>query len=175
MMSSNNSIWMGRLTDSPLGDIWIAQSGDGLVAVDLWQDEARMVAQVQKLTGITPVFEPDRLAPVNDKLSEYFAGERKTFDEPIDWSVMTPFQLEVLRVVNDIDYGQTRTYGEIAKELNKPNAIRAVGRANATNPMPIIIPCHRVLGSDGRLVGYGAPGGVETKAWLLRLEGSRLI
>lgn len=88
---------------------------------------------------------------------------------------MMPFQQEALQVVSEIDYGRTRTYGDIARQLGKPKAVRAVGRANATNPMPIIIPCHRVLGADGRLHGFSAPGGVETKAWLLRLEGSWLI
>ncbi len=88
---------------------------------------------------------------------------------------MTPFQIEALQKVYEIEYGRTLTYGDVAKQLDKPGASRAVGRANATNPMPIIVPCHRVLGSDGKLHGYGGPGGLETKAWLLRLEGSWLI
>jgi methylated-DNA-[protein]-cysteine S-methyltransferase len=109
------------------------------------------------------------------QLTEYFDGQRQRFELDIDWSVMTPFQQEALQIVFDIEYGRTRTYGDIAQQLGNPKAVRAVGRANATNPIPIIIPCHRVLGADGRLHGYSAPGGVETKAWLLRLEGSWLL
>ena len=93
----------------------------------------------------------------------------------MDWSVLTPFQAEVLQAVYTIPYGRLLTYKDIAEQIGKPGAVRAVGRANATNPMPIIIPCHRVLGADGKLHGYSAPGGLETKAWLLRLEGSWLL
>jgi methylated-DNA-[protein]-cysteine S-methyltransferase len=80
-----------------------------------------------------------------------------------------------LRAVHAIPYGRLSTYGEIAAQIGNPKSVRAVGRANATNPIPIVIPCHRVIGSDGKLHGYGAPGGLETKAWLLRMEGSWLL
>ena len=169
------SIWIGDLKDTPLGVIWAAKSKDGLVAVDMWGEQERFVLQVEKLTGAETVYAPERLADVNQQLTEYFDRQRQRFELAIDWSVMTPFQQEALRLVFDIEYGRTRTYGDIARQLGKPKAVRAVGRANATNPMAIIIPCHRVLGADGRLHGYSAPGGVETKAWLLRLEGSWLI
>ncbi len=175
MANDSETIWMAKLSDTPLGDIWTARSDKGLVAVDLWEDEARFVDMVYGLTGVNGEYDGQKLSGVHQHLSEYFSGQRKNFDELIDWSVMTSFQQEALRLVNEIKYGQTRTYGDIAKQLGKPKSVRAVGRANATNPIPIIIPCHRVLGSDGRLRGYGAPGGVETKAWLLRLEGSWLI
>ncbi len=89
----------------------------------------------------------------------------------IDWSVLTPFQQKVLQATLAIPYGQTRTYAEIAQQVGKPRAARAVGRAEATNPMPVVIPCHRVIGSDGKLHGYGAGEGLPTKAWLLELEG----
>ena len=169
------SIWMGDIKDTPLGVIWIAQNKGGLVAVDLWGERERFTDQVRRLTGADPIYAPEQLTAVSEQLTEYFRKERKQFELPIDWSVMMPFQQEALQVVSEIDYGRTRTYGDIARQLGKPKAVRAVGRANATNPMPIIIPCHRVLGADGRLHGYSAPGGVETKAWLLRLEGSWLI
>ena len=168
-------VWMADLGDTPLGRIWIARNREGLVAVDLWGDRERFANLVLRLTGKSAMYEPEQLKAVSGQLNEYFRGQRKIFEVQIDWSVMRPFQREVLQVVNDIAYGQTRTYGDIAQHLGKPKAARAVGRANATNPISIIIPCHRVLGSDGRLRGYGAPGGVATKEWLLRLEGSRLI
>jgi len=108
--------------------------------------------------------------PVKE-LSEYLDGKRRTFNLRIDWSVMTSFQRRVLKLVSAIPYGETTTYGEIACELGKPRAARAVGQANANNPIPLIIPCHRVIGSDGKLRGYGAAGGIDTKNWLLHLEG----
>ncbi len=108
-------------------------------------------------------------------VTAYLRGERRDFDLPLDWSKMTPFQRAALARVYVVPYGRTSTYGTIAEELGQPGAVRAVGRANATNPIPIIIPCHRILGADGKLHGYGARGGLETKAWLLRLEGSWLL
>ena len=93
----------------------------------------------------------------------------------LDTSTLSYFQAQALALVSDIPYGETRSYLGLAQAMGRPGAARAVGRANATNPLPILIPCHRVLGSDGSLQGYGGGNGVETKAWLLRLEGSRLL
>ena len=104
-------------------------------------------------------------------LREYLLGERRFFPLPIAWDSLPPFQRAVLRATFAIPYGEVRTYGEIATLIGRPGAARAVGRALATNPMPIVIPCHRVVGHDGSLRGYGGPGGLMTKAWLLRLEG----
>jgi methylated-DNA-[protein]-cysteine S-methyltransferase len=106
------------------------------------------------------------------QIREYLAAQRLSFSLPIDWSVLTPFQEQVLRATCSIPRGETRSYAEIAAQIGKPNAPRAVGRAEASNPIPLVIPCHRVIGSDGRLHGYGAPGGLETKAWLLELEAA---
>jgi len=117
----------------------------------------------------------ERTAPVLAQLAAYLEGRAPHFDVAIDWSVLSTFQQQVLQCVLDIPFGQTRTYHDIAIQIGQAGAARAVGRANATNPMPIVIPCHRVLGADGKLHGYSGPGGVETKAWLLKLEGSRLI
>ncbi len=167
--------WMGTLDESPLGRIWTAVSDNGLVAVSLWDDEARFVTLVQKLAGETPIFMPQKVSTVTCQIQEYLQQERREFSLPIDWSVLTPFQTTALKVVAGIAYGRTLTYRDVAEKIGKPKAVRAVGRANATNPMPLIIPCHRVLGSDGKLHGFSAPGGLETKAWLLRLEGSWLI
>ena len=121
------------------------------------------------------MYASERLEGVIGQVAEYLQGSRQNFDIKIDWSVMSSFQREVLQEVYNIPFGITRTYGDIAVRLGNPGAMRAVGRANAMNPIPIVIPCHRVLGADGRLHGYSAPGGVETKAWLLRREGSWLI
>jgi methylated-DNA-[protein]-cysteine S-methyltransferase len=168
-------IWIGKLQESPLGDLWAATTTGGLIALDLWEDEDRFRGLVQKLKSGRLVYGPERLDGVLGQVAEYLEGSRQKFDITIDWSVMSPFQREVLQKVNEIPFGETSTYGDIATSLSKPGTMRAVGRANATNPIPIVIPCHRVLGADGRLHGYSAPGGLETKAWLLRREGSWLI
>lgn len=168
-------IFMADLPDTPLGPIWLASSPDGLTAVDLWGDRAKFEAKVTAATGQTAVYQPDQLAAASQQLRAYLAKERTQFDLPIDWSWMTPFQATVLQAVAAVPYGRLSTYKQIAAELGQPTAVRAIGRANATNPMPLVLPCHRVLGADGKLHGYSAPGGLETKAWLLRLEGSWLL
>jgi methylated-DNA-[protein]-cysteine S-methyltransferase len=100
-------------------------------------------------------------------------GRRRYFDLTIDWSVIrSQFQRKALQAVLEIPYAQTRTYAQIAAQIGFPLAARAVGRANATNPMPLVIPCHRVVGSDGTLHGYGGVGGLHTKAWLLKMEAA---
>jgi methylated-DNA-[protein]-cysteine S-methyltransferase len=168
----------GKMQNASLGTIWIAASGRGLIAISLWPAEERFTAEVTRLTGSVSRYAPEESAIIQEttrQLEDYFRGARLEFELPIDWEGMPPFQQEVLRLVNAIPYGRTTSYSDVARQLGKPGAMRAVGRANATNPIPIVIPCHRVLGSDGKLHGYGAPGGLETKAWLLRLEGSWLI
>ena len=100
-------------------------------------------------------------------MQEYFAGDRKDFDLPLNVSG-TEFQVQVLEELQRIPYGETRSYGDIAKRIGRPKAMRAVGAANGRNPIPIIIPCHRVIGSGGDLTGFG--GGLDTKEALLRLE-----
>jgi methylated-DNA-[protein]-cysteine S-methyltransferase len=106
------------------------------------------------------------------QLDEYFAGERRTFDLSLEL-IGTEFQQQVGRELRAIPYGETAAYQEIANRLGNPRAVRAVGAANGRNPISIVIPCHRVIGGDGRLVGYG--GGLWRKEWLLRHEGSLLV
>lgn len=174
-MNSSKTIWIAAAAPTPIGPVWLALSERGLVAVSLWDDEANFRARVAQLTGGEVVKDGEKVADAAAQMIAFLNKERQAFDLPIDWSVMSAAQAEILHRVYAIPYGQKRTYGSIAHELGKPGAARAVGRANATNPMPIVIPCHRVLGSDGKLHGFSAPGGLETKAWLLRLEGSWLI
>ncbi len=169
---------VGALDNTPVGTIRVAASAVGLVVVSMWDDEARFVAEVARLTGHTP----DPPAPPGPivtlaltELDGYLRGELRAFTTPIDWSILKPFQRAALEMVCAVPYGRTTTYGTIAAQMGRPGAVRAVGQANANNPIPIIIPCHRILGADGKLHGYGARGGLETKAWLLRLEGSWLI
>jgi methylated-DNA-[protein]-cysteine S-methyltransferase len=109
------------------------------------------------------------LDPVRRELDEYFAGRRREFDVDLDWSLIGPFGRRVLRVTSEIPYGGVLSYAEVAAEAGSPRGSRAAGNALGSNPMPIVIPCHRVLRSGGHLGGYG--GGLERKRWLLDLEG----
>ncbi|MFL6196376.1 MAG: methylated-DNA--[protein]-cysteine S-methyltransferase [Thermoanaerobaculia bacterium] len=121
--------------------------------------------------GIDVVEDPARTAELRRQLAEYFAGERQEFDLTLA-PEGTPFERTVWEALRGIPFGQTRSYGEIAQAIGRPGAARAVGRANGANPIPIVVPCHRVIGSDGSLTGFG--GGLEAKSRLLEIEGLRL-
>lgn len=139
----------------------------------VYDDDGRLTA----LTFGAPASSPagpaaSRAAAVETQLGEYFAGKRQTFD--LDLNLRgTEFQLAVWNELLRIPYGDTITYAELARRIGRPSAIRAVGAANGANPIPVIVPCHRVIGSNGTLTGYG--GGIERKQWLLALEGRRLF
>ncbi len=166
------TISMGMLSSSPIGPLWVAVSELGLVAIDWDMSEVDFTSKLKQTyhrdvhINLALTAEPIR------QLSEYLAGIRHQFDITLDLSTMSPFQIQVLQLTLDIPYGQTSTYKEIAIRIGNPLAARAVGRVEATNPIPLIIPCHRVIGSDGSLHGYGGPGGIKLKAWLLKLEHS---
>jgi O-6-methylguanine DNA methyltransferase len=162
--------WIGVSESSPLGPVWVAVSEAGLVAVEVDTSQAAVEAAARRLGFDQMILDPQRTADAVSQIGEYLSGKRADFDLPVDWSVLRPFQEAALRATFAIPYGESRTYGEIAGSLGRPRAARAVGRAQATNPMPLVIPCHRVLGADGRLHGYGAGRGLETKQWLLDFE-----
>jgi methylated-DNA-[protein]-cysteine S-methyltransferase len=152
--------------ESPIGNISITCSSAGIRRVTL--------GTVEPVTPLeTPI--PEILIQAIGQFKAYFENGRKKFDLPIDWSEMTQFQKEVLVVTDAIPFGQVMTYGQIAKQLNKPLASRAVGAALGSNSMPILIPCHRVVGADGNLTGYSGPGGIRTKQTLLELEGRQVV
>jgi methylated-DNA-[protein]-cysteine S-methyltransferase len=111
------------------------------------------------------------LEEAEKELKEYFEGRRSHFGMVLDLSRITPFQKKVYQVMSSIPFGEVRTYGWLAQRIGNPRALRAVGSANARNRWPLVIPCHRVVGSDGRLTGFSAPGGLDLKASLLKLEG----
>ena len=164
-------IHTGHTGLTPLGDLWVAVSENGLLAVEFPISQADFTILLQKRHADRVEFAPGQVAQVVSQLQEYAAGVRKQFDLPVDWSQLREFQRQVLQATLKIPYGEIRTYQEIGIALGKPRSARAVGRAEATNPMPVVLPCHRVIGSDGRLHGYGAGAGLETKTWLLALEG----
>ncbi|MFH2040819.1 MAG: methylated-DNA--[protein]-cysteine S-methyltransferase [Chloroflexota bacterium] len=164
-------LYTGQLKHTPVGDLWLATSQTGLVAVSWAQNELKFQEYLTKRYKLPLEKNTGRLALIFDELSEYLNGQLKNFSIPIDWSVLRPFQQAVLRATYSIPYGEARSYGEIAVEIEHPGAARAVGRAEATNPMPLVIPCHRVIGADGKLRGYGGGQGLATKEWLLKMEG----
>ena len=158
--------------DSPLGLLTVAATPRGLVRVAYpgrSQDEvledlaARISPRVMEA--------PERLDDARRELDEYFEGERTEFDLPIDWSVLRGFTLQVLRETAGIAFGEVRTYAEVAGGAGSPRAVRAAGNALGANPMPVVVPCHRVVRTGGALGGY--TGGIERKEFLLGLEGVR--
>ena len=157
--------------DSPLGPLLVAASPRGLVRVS-YPDPRGPDPVIEELAErISPrVLEaPARLDPVRRELDEYFAGRRTEFETPIDWSHLGGFTRKVLRATSRIGFGETSTYAGVASRAGSPRAMRAAGNALGANPMPVIVPCHRVLRTGGALGGY--TGGIERKQYLLRLEG----
>jgi methylated-DNA-[protein]-cysteine S-methyltransferase len=157
--------------DSPLGPLLVAASPKGLVRVS-YPDPRGSDPVIEELAErISPrVLEaPARLDPVRRELDEYFAGRRTEFETPIDWSHLGGFTRKVLRATARIGFGETSTYAGVASRAGSPRAMRAAGNALGANPMPVIVPCHRVVRTGGALGGY--TGGIERKEYLLRLEG----
>lgn len=151
--------------ESPVGRLLLAGTGAGLIqlAFERGRSTARPAA------GWTPAEGPFREAI--RQLGAYFAGRLRAFDLPLQPNG-TAFERQVWQELTRIPYGRTIAYGELARRLGRPSAARAVGLANGRNPLAIVIPCHRVIGANGSLTGYG--GGLETKRWLLEHEGARL-
>jgi methylated-DNA-[protein]-cysteine S-methyltransferase len=164
------TISIGHTNETPLGKIWVAMNEKGLVAVAYPAVQADFEARLMRQRRMEVQFAPEKVKDALEQLQQYAAGERREFTIPIDWSVLNEFQQRALKITFGIPYGETRTYKEIAIELGNPRAARAVGRAEATNPMPVVIPCHRVVGSDSKMHGYGAGEGISTKVWLLEHE-----
>lgn len=162
----------GRV-DSPLGTLLAAATPAGLCA--LWYEESRVEQFLETLARrISPrVLEaPRRLDPVRRELDEYFTGRRRDFAVPLDWTLTKGFSQRVLQVAMRIPYGAVQTYREVAAGAGNPNASRAAGNALGANPLPIVVPCHRVVRTGGSLGGYTT--GVHKKAFLLALEGAQL-
>jgi methylated-DNA-[protein]-cysteine S-methyltransferase len=157
--------------DSPLGPLVVAASPNGLVRVSYTDSRGPDPVLEELAERISPrVLEaPARLDPFRRELDEYFAGGRMEFDTPIDWSHLSGFTRKVLRATARIPFGETSTYAGVASRAGSPRAMRAAGNALGANPMPVIVPCHRVLRTGGALGGY--TGGPDRKEYLLRLEG----
>ncbi len=158
--------------ESPLGPIHVAWGPRGVCLVTRGQETADFLEELTALhPNWTPVQDPEKLAPVMAQLERFFQGEPVSFDFPVDLSPLTPFQQAVLEATRAIPPGQVMTYGEIAAAIGRPRASRAVGQALRRNPVPFLVPCHRVVGSGGALGGYGGATGTAVKRQLLALEG----
>jgi len=147
--------------DTPIGELLLAGDDDALCLVSFPEGTMRRDPEPDWIYNEKP------FAAARQQLTEYFAGERRTFDLPLKLNG-TEFQMSVLQALQQIPYGETTSYADIAERIGRPKAVRAVGAANGRNPIPIIVPCHRVIGSHGDLTGFG--GGLDTKEALLRLE-----
>jgi methylated-DNA-[protein]-cysteine S-methyltransferase len=157
-------------TDSPFGTLLLARTPRGLVRIGLPNQDADALL-VDLATRVSPrVLEaPAQLDEARRELERYFEGELTDFDLPLDWQLSRDFRRKVLRAIARIPYGQTRTYTQMATSAGNERAVRAAGTACGSNPLPLIVPCHRVLRTGGALGGYG--GGLPMKEGLLRLEG----
>ena len=147
--------------DTPIGELLLAGTENALSLIGFPKGSMRRDPRPDW------IFKEEPFENVRQQLSEYFDGKRREFDIPLSLEG-TKFQLSVWHELREIPYGTTVSYGEVAKRIDNPKAVRAVGAANGRNPIPIIVPCHRVIGSHGDLTGFG--GGLDTKEALLRLE-----
>ena len=171
-MQAKSGLYIGETVETPIGKLWLAVSDLGLVAIECGLNQAEFEAYLGKRFKRPVQPSPARVLEAAGQISRYLSGLQRLFTLEIDWMVLRPFQLAVLQATFEIPYGETRTYKEIAERIGRHHAARAVGRAEATNPMPLVIPCHRVIGVDGKLHGYGLAQGLKTKEWLLKMEGA---
>jgi len=157
------------VVDSPLGPLLVATGDRGILRISFDTDVERHVEWLARVAGRNVLRAPRQADPLRRELDEYFGGRRHAFDLSVDLRGVTPFTERVLRELARIPFGQTATYAELAARAGNPKAARAVGMTMNRNRVPIVLPCHRVIGADGSLVGYA--GGLERKVALLTLEG----
>lgn len=160
-----------RTVPTPVGSLLLAATTTGLVRVAFAdEDHSRVLGELAERISPRILHAPARLDLAARQLDEYFARRRRRFELPLDWRLSRGFRRRVLAHLGDIGYGSTASYAAVAAAVGNSRAARAVGTACATNPLPVVVPCHRVVRSDGSLGGYG--GGVSVKQTLLRLEGA---
>jgi methylated-DNA-[protein]-cysteine S-methyltransferase len=161
------------LTDSPIGPLLVAATERGVCEIAFDPDPEQEIDRLARLHGVRVLRSPRPVEEARRELDEYFEGRRQEFDLPVDLTGLPAFQQTVLAELQRVPYGQVDTYGGLAARIGKPKAARAVGGALNRNPVPIVVPCHRIVGSSGSLVGYA--GGLERKELLLSLEGGTLV
>lgn len=162
------------IVESPIGPLLVAATDRGLLRVsfDGGDDADAALEHIARVAGPRILRAPRAVESARAELDEYFAGRRRAFDLPVDLRGQPGFAVSVLAELAKVPYGHTQTYGELATRAGSPKAARAVGMVMNRNPLPIVLPCHRIVGASGSLVGYG--GGLDRKEQLLRLEGAIL-
>ena len=163
------STWRGRWSTRRAANCCWRVRRRGLVAVGL-RDPEDLLERIAAQVSPRVIEAPGRLDESRRQFDEYFEGERTTFELELDWTLSHGFRRDVLHELVRVPYGEVVTYAELARRADKPKAVRAVGSAMATNPLPVVVPCHRVVRTGGSLGNYG--GGVEMKRWLLTMEGA---
>jgi methylated-DNA-[protein]-cysteine S-methyltransferase len=159
------------VVDTPIGDLLIAASERGLATISFDSDPGDRLEQLARIAGPRVLRSPRSVDLARRELDEYFQGGRKSFDLTVDLRALPPFTVSVLEELARVPYGETTTYGELARRVGHPRAARAVGTVMHQNRIPIVLPCHRVVGATGDLTGYA--GGLDIKQALLELEGAR--
>lgn len=161
---------------TPVGEVYLAATKTGVCRVAWREMEARQFEESLRhgFPDQALRYDPEPLSVAEIELREYFAAERREFDLPLDLQRRSTFEREVFSETRRVPFGSTVTYADLAQRIGKPGAARAVGNALRHNPVPILVPCHRVIRADGRLGGYGGPSGTPAKERLLALEGALL-
>lgn len=167
-------IYYDRIDKTPLGPVWVAAGPRGLVAVEYNGSEENFRHYLSRVTKGSLQRSAERVAELKDQVLAYLSGRSSRFSVEVDLSGITEFQRRVLEETRKVPRGQVSTYAEIARRIGNPKAVRAVGQALRRNPVPIVVPCHRVIASDGSLGGYGGELRSQRKMQLLRLEGAML-
>jgi methylated-DNA-[protein]-cysteine S-methyltransferase len=157
--------------DSPIGPLFVAASPRGLAAISFERDPDEQLDRISRIAGPRVLRSARSVGLARRELDEYFEGERRVFDLSLDLRGLPPFTLSVLKQLARVPYGKTTTYGALAAKVGHPRAARAVGTVMNRNRIPIVLPCHRVIGATGNLTGYA--GGLDVKRTLLELEGAR--
>jgi methylated-DNA-[protein]-cysteine S-methyltransferase len=158
------------VVESPIGDLFVAASDRGLASISFQAEPELQLDRLARIAGPRVLRSPPSVDLARRELDEYFSGRRQTFDVTLDLRALPPFTVDVLRELARVPYGETTTYGALAARVGRPTAARAVGTVMNRNRIPIVLPCHRVVGSTGDLTGYA--GGLDIKRRLLRLEGA---
>ena len=158
------------VVETPIGELVVAASDQGLASISFDADPESQLERLARIAGPRVLRSPRTVDPVRRELDEYFEGRRHAFDVALDLRALPQFTVSVLRELARVPYGETTTYGALAARVGRPRAARAVGTVMHRNRIPIVLPCHRVVGSTGDLVGYA--GGLDKKLSLLRLEGA---
>lgn len=172
-MKNKRAVWYDQLADNPiLNPLYVTTSERGLVAIAFNMSERDFLDSTRQRLAVKPVHAPAQVKTAALQLHQYLRRERTAFTIPLDLGTATRFQMQVMTAILSVPYGEVRSYGYIAAQIDQPLAARAVGQANARNLLPIVIPCHRIISSNGTLGGYCASRRMGTKRQLLQLEGA---